>query len=377
MSWNGYSVPDLESRLVGLESKLSDLRAEQVVMVHELDKAQAPQTDGSRSLLEWVQSHMDVSESTARGLVYAARHVVNHMWLWDRFVAGNCTFARTVAAMKLAESGADRDTVLASFERDLAGVARATAQQRRVTSHDERKVFGERYFLIQPSLDEAQYRMWGQLPGVAGRSVEKAIHDRADELHRTAIDVPSSLASSRSQRQADALVAMAQDSLTGDRPEGTTDSPHVTVFVDATRGKATRDNPTEMAAEIAAGPRVGPDALEQMLCTGTVSVVSMDGMTPVATSPAARAIPPALRHAILHRDQGCTIDGCASRYRLQPHHIRRWADGGHHGMSNLTTLCWFHHHVAIHGQGYEIDPHTPPFRRRLRRQRTGTDPPRS
>jgi hypothetical protein len=263
MSWNGCSVSELESRLVGLESELSNLRAQQVVMVHELDKAQAPQTDASRSLLEWVQSHMDVSESTARDLVYAARHVLNHMWLWDRFVAGSCTFARTVAAMKLAESGADRDTVLASFKRDLGGVARATAQQRRVTSHDERKVFGERYFVIQPSLDEAQYRMWGQLPGIAGRTVEKALHDRADQLRHNTSDGVGDVSVSRGQGQADALVAMAEDSLSGASHEGTTDSPHVTVFVDARRDELSLSDLglTPMSAATAATFTLTTDAI--------------------------------------------------------------------------------------------------------------------
>ncbi len=173
------------------------------------------------------------------------------------------------------------------------------------------------------------------------------------------------------------------------RSQATGHPNHVTVFVDARR-----DNPAETTAEIATGPRVGPDTLEQILCTGTVSVISMDGTTPIATSHATRPIPPALRHAIVHRDGGCTIDGCKSRYRLQPHHIQRWSDSGGHNPTNLTTLCWYHHHIAIHGQGYEIDPvplsrgtaeeqgddaggssPTPPLRRRLRRRRSGTDPP--
>ena len=41
---------------------------------------------------------------------------------------------------------------------------------------------------------------------------------------------------------------------------------------------------------------------------------------------------------------------------------------------NLATLCWFHHHVVIHGEGFSIDPNSPPQRRRFIRPRVH-DPP--
>ncbi len=77
------------------------------------------------------------------------------------------------------------------------------------------------------------------------------------------------------------------------------------------------------------------------------------------------------------RDGGCTADGCSSRYRLQPHHMQWRTDGGDHDPDNLTTLCWFHHHVIIHGLGYRLDPDSPPQRRRftLPSSPAGPDPP--
>ncbi|MDF1597426.1 MAG: HNH endonuclease signature motif containing protein, partial [Acidimicrobiia bacterium] len=71
---------------------------------------------------------------------------------------------------------------------------------------------------------------------------------------------------------------------------------------------------------------------------------------------------------------GCTADGCTSRYRLQPHHIIPWSQGGRTDPDNLITLCWFHHHVVIHQMGYEIIPDSPPGRLRFQLA-TGTDPP--
>jgi hypothetical protein len=353
------TVPQFEERLIEVESEIAQLRAEQVVLVNELDRAQAPQTDGSRSLVEWVQAH----------LVFAARTIGHHRYISLQLAAGSCTFDRAVASTKLAAAGVEPSGVLDSFSLDLHNVSRLTAHRQRVTWQDEHQAFEDRYFTSQPSLDQSHYRFWGRLPGVQGRTFEKAMFERADELETNSPGVPST----RSQRQADAVVAMAQDSLDRDRGDANSAAEgHVTVFVDARR-----DDAVETSAEIAFGPRVGPNALETMLCTGRIRIVGMDGAIPVLTSRAARAIPPAVRDAVCHRDGGCTIDGCRSLYRLQPHHVLPWSQGGTHEVANLTTLCWYHHHVAIHGSGFSIDPESPPLRRRLIRRvvRSGTDPP--
>jgi hypothetical protein len=200
-----------------------------------------------------------------------------------------------------------------------------------------------------------------------GRIVDKAIAQKADELRL----LPTGETSTRAQRQADALVAMLQDSLESDdhgipteSGGSTPSSGHVTIFVDASV-EAALESQTSPKAAIPFGPQVGPNVLEAILCGGTVRVVGMDGNEPVASSHATRAIPPATRDAILFRDGGCTIDGCNSRYRLEPHHIKPRAKAGNHEPENLTTLCWYHHHVAIHGNGFRIDATSPSDRRRL------------
>jgi hypothetical protein len=372
MKWNTATISDMETDLVGLEAEISRLRARQVVLVNELDRAQAHHSDGSRSMVEWVQSHLDIDIEVARRLVYASQRVARHRYLSFRLADGTATLPRIVAALKYAEAGASYHDVLDSFDRDLTGVARLTARRRRVTHRDEERTFAERYFTMQPTLDESSYRMWGQVPGVMGRTLETAICQRSDQLRHTTGDQSGS----QSQRHADALVSIAHDSLntnhTSDTDSAGSSTPHVTVFIDTNQ-----DDPARTGAEIAYGPRVGPHTLESMLCTGRIQIVGLDNGTPVVTSHATRAIPRAVRHAVLHRDGGCTIDGCRSRYRLEPHHITPRSRGGNNSMENLTTLCWYHHHIAIHGNGYTIDPHSPPQRRRLIRHTrpTAHDPP--
>ncbi len=352
-----------------LEAQIADLRKQQSVIVNELGKVNAAASVGCRSMVEYVSSRFDVSRATASELVFGARWFKRYRWIESRVVEGDVTFDRSLAMLRLAVAGADRQVVESSESLDLAGVDRLAGRQRRVTRGDEYAVFADRFVSIQPTLDEASWQLTGRLPAVDGKIVEQALHARGDELRR----LPGSETCTRAQRHADSLVAMAHDSLdrTNDTAEASCGS-SVSVFVDLDEANGTGG---ERGAALEYGPRVGPAALEELLCAGSVQIIGLDGGRPVATSTASRAIPTAIRRFVAHRDGGCVIAGCTSRYRLQPHHIQHRADGGSHDPDNLATLCWFHHHIAIHQNGLRIDPDSPPHRRRLLRQATGTDPP--
>jgi len=66
-----------------------------------------------------------------------------------------------------------------------------------------------------------------------------------------------------------------------------------------------------------------------------------------------RTIPPALRRALHHRDQGCRFPGCGLPLG-EGHHVRHWAEGGPTTLSNLALLCR-RHHRAVHEEGYQVD----------------------
>jgi hypothetical protein len=364
------SPDEMVRELRDLEAESTRIRLRQAVLVNELDKANIAGAGGHRSMQDWVSGTLDVSRGAARDLVAAARLLGKHRRVNFRLAAGNVTFDRGLATMRLAAAGADPGTVQHSEGLDLDGVARLTARQRRVTRRDERAWFADRYLTVQPTLDESAYRISGMLPGTDGRIVEEALYERADEIRH----LPGGDATTGGQRRADALVAMAMDSRSRNRnDERIPSGPRVNVFVDLERANTTGG---ETGCAVEYGPRVGPDTLEELLCTGTVRIVGLEAGTPVVTSNTTRAIPPAVRNYVTHRDGACTIAGCTSRYRLEPHHITPRSRGGTHDPDNLTTLCWYHHHIAIHRNGFHIDPHSPPGRRRLTRIPRGPDPPR-
>jgi hypothetical protein len=238
---------------------------------------------------------------------------------------------------------------------------------RQMSPISEQAAFEDRYLVIQPSLDQSAFKLWGLLPGTDGQTVASALSRRADEF-------PALPHQGQGQKLADALTSVCTDSLTGTSEGQTARAVTVAeIFVDAAMAAPSRG---ETGASVSSGPRVGPNTLAEILCTGKIRVIISGDDGPIASSDLGEAIPPAVRSYVLFKDQGsCSIEGCRSRYRLQPHHIKERANGGTNDPANLITLCWYHHHIAIHMLGMRIDPDSPTHRRRLIGWQPTTGPP--
>jgi hypothetical protein len=66
---------------------------------------------------------------------------------------------------------------------------------------------------------------------------------------------------------------------------------------------------------------------------------------------AKQTIPPALRRAVLLRDQHrCRVPGCKNATFLDLHHIELRSEGGRNELGNVITLCGAHHRAAHRGQ---------------------------
>ncbi|MEO8180856.1 MAG: hypothetical protein ABI895_18645 [Deltaproteobacteria bacterium] len=65
---------------------------------------------------------------------------------------------------------------------------------------------------------------------------------------------------------------------------------------------------------------------------------------------ARQTIPPALRRAVLLRDQHrCQVPGCNNVSWLDVHHIELRSEGGRHALENLICVCGSHHRAAHRG----------------------------
>jgi hypothetical protein len=350
----------LDSLLERIRVAESQLKAVQMRVLREVDHRQIPLGDGMRTLEDWIVGRLDVTPTTARKLVTVARTGSADL---DDLLADGVSFDRVT---ELAAAG-DTNPHL---ELDLPGLRSMLARRTPVTAADEQASFDDRFLAIQPSLDDTAWSLWGKLGALEGKHIADTLDQIADELPTP----PHGHRESRATRRADALFMVCDRHNPDGEAAGSVAGPTVpaTVFIDVTHGS------TRPGAWIASGPRVGPSTLERILCGSPIDVIALtaDG-EPLKIGNASTQISPATRRFVVWRDGGmCTADGCGSTYRLQPHHITERSDGGDHRHTNLTSLCWYHHHIVIHGRGFRIDPTSPTRRRRfLPPARSSNDPP--
>ena len=266
-----------------------------------------------------------------------------------------------------------------SREMDLDKVGRAVQQHRRMTRERERHTFESQYVAFQPSLDGTYVRLSGRLGATEAEICRQGLDRRGEELVPAGESRPDPVL-----RRALALATLCQDQLDNGTSPGTRSPDTVSpsrarrepLLMVLARNPVAEGSGFEQGVAVLAGQRVGPDTVDLIRCAGRTEIITVAEQDIIHHGSSAW-IRPATRRAVLARDDGCTIDGCNSAYRLEVHHIIPVSRGGTHAPENLTTLCWWHHHVAVHRRDMRIDPQSPPHRRRLlpTRRSCGYRPP--
>ena len=329
------STDQLEQRLMEIESARTRLAALEVALIAEADRRQVPLADGCRTTTEWVAGRLDIPAKQARLLTRLAKGLGALPVTAGRLARGECSVYRAGLIAGAASPQSEEEWWERLRLYGLAGAARVVRRHRGMTRHEERRAHADSYFSIHPSLDESWWDITGGLAGIAGQVVSDALQEKADEFPRE----EGSLA----HRQALALEALCA----GDEPS----PPHLTAFFDL---DAAAEN-SGAGAELAWGPTIGPDAVEEVICNGRVRLVGTEKGRPIVTSNQTGPIPPAVREFVKFRDGGCRAKGCTSRHRLQVHHITLRSVGGTHHPDNLITMCWYHHVVVVHRRGMQIE----------------------
>ncbi|MDE0171203.1 MAG: HNH endonuclease [bacterium] len=366
----GYAHSDVEdakaeAALVREQAKVSRARGGQIGWVRHMLRRGAVARFGYRNPTEMVASRLDVRRSTARELVYLAERLGDHQI--ESIRGGAKSYERVLAETRLASAGASVEMIRASRDLDLKEVKRLLQAHRKMSRQDERAIFEGQYISMQPSLDGSHVEVNGRLGALEADICRQGLDRRGERLVPAGETRPDA-----GQRRALALTTLCQDELdrtpepaktTAERVRGARRRREPSLMIVANQALA-EESANEQGVAMLAGARVGPDTVDLVQCVGTTEVITVAAQNIVHHGTTA-SMRPALRRAVLARDDGCTIDGCTSTYRLEVHHIIPRSQGGTNTAENLTTLCWYHHHVVVHRRGMRIDPQSPPRRRRL------------
>ena len=164
-----------------------------------------------------------------------------------------------------------------------------------------------------------------------------------------------------SARRADALVHMLAHFVSCDSVDcaSAADRYQVVVHIDQSlfadgQPEGPVDSHGAGCCETEGGAQLAVDTARRLGCdSALVGVVRNAAGEPLDIGRKTRVIPPALRRALNVRDGGCRFPGCTHRHFTEGHHVKHWADGGETKLSNLITLCTFHHRL-VHEGGFGL-----------------------
>jgi hypothetical protein len=128
----------------------------------------------------------------------------------------------------------------------------------------------------------------------------------------------------------------------------------VTVAADELRDLADEDGAIGVIAEEPLPERRGltRHMARRLGCDATTATLVHDGRgSPLDLGRRSRTANAAMRTALHQRSGGtCEFPGCGHRRFLHAHHVVNWADGGRTDLSNLVSLCSWHHRLLHEGR---------------------------
>jgi hypothetical protein len=351
----GDEIAELAAHLEAATARLLDL-------IREFDK-RGGWNNGFKSCAAWLSWRVGLDPGAAREKVRVARALETLPRLARALARGELSYAKVRALTRVATP--------ATEERLLAVGRAGTAQHverivrgwrcmdRKAEARETARRHASRTLHVYPDSD-GTVLVRGRLTAEMGALLQQALTAARETLYRRARrrsggvgpgDV-SAETPTLEQQQADALALLAETALHhGMHPGAPGERYLVVVHVDA---EVLADAEEQGQSILEDGTRVSAETSQRLACDASRVVMrhDEDGRL-LEVGARTRTIPPALRRALHHRDQGCRFPGCGLPFG-QGHHIQHWAQGGPTTLSNLALLCR-RHHRAVHEEGFQVE----------------------
>ena len=359
----GDEIAELSAHLDAASARLLDL-------IRRFDAA-GGWNDGFRSCAEWLAWRTGLDLGAAREKVRVARALGSLPRLARALARGELSYAKVRALTRVGTPETEERLLKvgrAGTAEHVERIVRGWRWMDRKTEIDDTELQHKRRALHVYRSDDGTVIVRGRLAPEVGALLLRALDAAREALYQQARVAAAAHVSaetpedsdrpevsdmpSMEQRQADALALLAETALHhGIDPGAPGERYQVVVHVDSPV-LADAEHPGQSVLED--GVRVSAETSQRLACDASRVVMRHDGEGNLLEVGArTRTIPPALRRAVQHRDQGCRFPGCHARFG-QGHHIQHWAHGGPTALSNLVLLCR-RHHVAVHEEGFRVE----------------------
>lgn len=367
-------------RVVELSAQIHAAMAELVALAARMDSDATWFEDGVLSCAHWLTINTGVDVRTGSELVRVGHALEQLPRIRAAFAEGRLSFDKVRAVTRVATPETDALWLEMGTNASGAQLTRLCRAVRRALETNE--VAGGEREMARRELnfwwrDDGMLRLVALLPREDGAAVLAAIEavgiDIVEEQRRL-VDAPklerptphevradtfdepatrrSPVRWHRPQVRADALVRIAEECVAGAvREPVVAPTRQMVVHVDS---RVLTESDPAARCHIEDGPWLTIGAARWLSCDAdVVAILERDGSA-IDVGRVHRVIPPRLRLAMQARDQGCRYPACGvPPRRAEGHHVRHWDKGGRTDLSNIVSLCRFHHR-RHHEGAFEI-----------------------
>jgi len=353
------STHELEDQIIELAGHLNAGNYRFLSLIAEFDRRKGWNCRATRDCAHWLNWKCGIDLGAAREKVRTAHALEKLPQVSAAMERGEISYSKVRAITRVATPQNEHYFLHIALHGTAHHVETLVRVYRRATEAEE--LSRER----QQQLNREVRYVWdvdgslilkARLPADVGALILKALDAAIPETSspeppdpRTSLVLPPNIdRPSFAHKRADALAVIFESFLAHGAEAMTGGERHqVVVHVSA----ETLQGEEGHHCELEDGPAVSAETARRLACDASlVAIVENEKGEPLNVGRKTRSIPPALQRALNSRDQGCRFPGCTHKKYTDAHHIQHWAKGGETKMSNLVTLCRFHHRKVHEGQ---------------------------
>ena len=349
---SGLSKTELTAQITELAGHLNAGHYRFLVLIAEFDRRQVWSDGATQSCAHWLNWQCGIDMGAAREKVRVAHALEKLPKIADAMARGVLSYSKVRALTRVACAATEDALLMTALHGTAEHVEKLVRYYRRAQEAEElsraARQHATRSFTCYHD-DDGSLVLKGRLPAEVGDLLLKALDVAMKDVKPP--DVSAETSEPRptlSVRRADALAVMAESFVKhGAEALNGGDRHQIVVHVDA---ETLRDS-TAGRCELEDGPSLPAETARRLACDASVvTILEDENGTPLDVGRKTRSIPPAIRRALKSRDRGCRFPGCPNTCYVDGHHIHHWAQGGATKLSNLVSLCRFHHRQVHEGR---------------------------